>query len=144
MPTWPSRQQLNIDEKRLIELTDSQSAPNVVDEEIVETLRVEAVGLVESYCTTYVIPFTSPPANVRRWAADVWRFLLYSRRPDLGIPEDVRADYQAAMRALEKVAAGTLPLGAAQVPSSVPTSETAGGLVENVERKFGRGRDGLG
>lgn len=145
MSTWPDRDDLNIDPKRLVELTDSADARGVVDDDLVERLRMRAVGVVEGYCLHYVRPFVDPPGNVREWGLAIWRYLLYSRRADtMTMPDSVGEDYKSAIRSLEMVAAEKMNLDLPMEATGLPPSKTAGGLIANVERRFGRGRDGLG
>lgn len=140
---WPTRTDLNIDEKRLVELTDSDEAPGAVDEPLLERLRLRAIGIVEGHCTDYVTPIADAPTLVADWCLMIWRYLIYSHRPEMTMPETVRLDYSDARKQLQAVLEQKLPLSIPAKPSSLPPSQTGGGVIEDVERLFGRGRDGL-
>mgnify|MGYP000090082715 CR=1 FL=1 len=139
------RLDLNIDEKRLVELTDSKAAPNVVDEDVVTALQEKADRIVDGYCSKYLTPFAQPPELVRQWAVAIWRYKVYAHRPEMPVPPTIAKDYDDAIRELRDVRDGKTILDAPQRPSSQPpATTTAGGLIPRVKRLFGRGQDGLG
>ncbi|AUB85166.1 gp436 family protein [Candidatus Thiodictyon syntrophicum] len=110
------------DEAELIQLTDSAGL-GVIDEAKVagaaETAAVEIDPYLEARTS---VPLTVVPGAIRRLAAVLTRFYLYSQAPT----EHVQRQYDAAIKSLEAMAAGKIGFGAA--PAEVPAAPPEPGL----------------
>lgn len=77
----------------------------------------DAAAEIDAYLTGYPLPLAVVPANLTRIACDMARYYLY----DDQMIDVVEARYKAAVKYLEQVAAGKIPLapnqaGAAPLP----------------------------
>jgi len=124
-----------IDEAALIQLTDDAGAGEV-DDDIVARAIADADATIDAYCQgRYTVPLSPVPEKVRQISVDIAIYNLYSRRADLGMP-DVRTDRnKEAVRFLEKVAAGTIALGAS-TPAPANTGDTVS--IDYNDRTFTR------
>lgn len=128
-----------IPEDILIELTDDEETGAVNPERIDAAIK-DATDEVNGYCQArYPVPFSPAPGYVRKLAADIALYNLFSRR---GYDED-SADksiidrYRAAVRALENIAKGVITLGE---PSPPPASD--GTDINHPPRVFSRDKLG--
>lgn len=71
----------------------------------------------------YRLPLAEVPTLLRSHALTLARYWLYSRRPDIKMPETVEKTYQQAIKELEQIANGRLHLGVAGVDVANPPSE---------------------
>lgn len=79
---------------------------------------VDAQSIVDAHIAgRYTVPLTSVPAIVKMWLADLARARLYPR----GAPDGVDAQAKAAIRMLERVQAGTMPLPGETAPTQAPS-----------------------
>jgi phage gp36-like protein len=123
-----------IDEATLISLTDEAGAGEVDDDKVAAAIA-DADATVDAYCQgRYTIPLSPVPPKITQISVDIALYNLYSQS-DLDMPE-VRKDRHAeAIRFLEKVAAGTINLGAA-TPAQANTDNAAS--IESGDRIFTR------
>lgn len=82
------------------------------------TERIDA-ALRSRYC----LPLAEVPTLLQSHALTLARYWLYSRRPEMAMPETVEKTYQQAIKELEQIANGRLHLGIAGVDSANPPSE---------------------
>ena len=137
------RDDLNFDEQRLAELTDSPATQDVADEAVIQRAIDDATGWVDGHLEgRYVLPLNPVPRIVAVWCASAARYFLYRRRDSLQVPEVIIDDYRTAEKSLALVMGGQINLPCPRVDAETgPTA--SGGALEDVPRKFGRGRDGL-
>jgi len=111
-----------IGETVLTQLTDDAGAGEV-DDALVAAAIAAASATIDAYCQgRYTVPLSPVPAKITDLCVDIAAYDLYSRS-DLVMPE-IRKDRQsAAIRFLEKVAAGTIALGAT-TPAPADTSNS--------------------
>ena len=83
------------------------------------------------------MPLSPVPDIVRAYCADLAVYELYSRSQG-GMPEDRRERYRDAIRFLERVAAGTISLGAQDPDGSPAGSEAPEMAHSNPGRTFRR------
>ena len=108
---------------RLVELTDDDGT-GMVDQDRIDEAIGAAQGEVDGYLAErYPVPLDPVPPLVKAACADIAIYHLYSRTQD-EIPETRKDRYAAAVRLLEKLAAGTVSLGLAS-----PPAQTGGGMV---------------
>jgi phage gp36-like protein len=111
-----------IGEAALITLTDDEGTGDVVDA-LVTAAIAAAAATIDAYCQgRYTVPLATVPAKVAELCQDIAVYELYSRS-DLVMPEVRKDRYNAAIRFLEKVAAGTIALGAA-TPAPADTNNS--------------------
>ena len=76
--------------------------PNVVAETI-----ARGDSEIDSYLMVrYVLPFAATPARVNALSCAFALYYLYSRRPKVGMPPVIQANYQAGVAFLKQVVAG--------------------------------------
>jgi phage gp36-like protein len=111
---YSKRASLNLDEKRLAELTDSVSAPGVVDEGVIETEQKSATSIIDGYLfARYSLPLTpSAPPIMAPIELAIWRYRLYARRPEMEPPKEIADEYKWAMDLLKEIASGDFLLAA--------------------------------
>lgn len=123
---------LNLSSTRLIELTDSEAVPGVIDSAVMAKTETEAESIIDSYLSgSFTVPFTGTiPAVIITITAWIWAYRLYRHREIMDIPKSVYDDYQMALVMLEKLAAGgaaAVGLDEPSVPGvTVRTSEPRG------------------
>lgn len=99
-----------IDEDKLIQLTDDADA-GTVDADVVTRAIADADAEIDSYCgSRYDVPFTTVPAIIRKTSVDIAIYNLYARRK--GPPDDRQKRYDNAVRFLRDVSRGLVSLGA--------------------------------
>jgi len=122
-----------IDEAALIQLTDPLGA--AIDDDVVSRAIEDADATIDSYCQgRYTVPLDPVPAKVRQISVDIAIYNVFSRRADTA--PDIRKDRQKeAIRWLEKVNKGDIPLGAA-TPAATNTKDTV--IIKSNDRIFDR------
>lgn len=80
---------------------------NINDPQAVQTAITDAVAVVNGYLSAAeALPLPMIPASVKRVAAVMVRYYLYKDKPT----EQVRTDYEDAIRWLEQVSSGKIKL----------------------------------
>jgi phage gp36-like protein len=80
---------------------------NINDPQAVDTAITDAVDIINGYIAAYnALPLPIIPASVARVCAVLVRYYLYKDKPT----EQVRKDYEDAIRWLEQVASGKIKL----------------------------------
>lgn len=107
---------LNLDERRLVELTDTQAAPGQKDAALIARLELDAEAIVNGILGGLPdVPFTGAvPAIITFCTACIWKYRLYLHREVMDVPQAVKDDYQIAMDLLAKLAAGEISLEPAE------------------------------
>lgn len=96
-------------ETEIAQLTDRDNGA-VIDATVVARALADADAEIDGYLAArYALPLATAPALLTRLAADIARYRLYDERTT----EAVRQRYQDATRMLDRIAAGTVDLGAA-------------------------------
>jgi phage gpG-like protein/phage gp36-like protein len=102
---YSQRGDLNMDERRLIELTDSDAAPGVPDEALITKLGVDADDVIDGFCAgMYAVPFDPVPPLIRLISRALRRMYLYEHRESIEMPATVRDGGKWALDTLEKIA----------------------------------------
>lgn len=102
----------------LIRATDrGDVATGVIDAAVVAKACQDASDVIDGYLAgRYALPLVTVPALIAALAEDlaIWRIHPYEPDPKL------KADYEAAMRSLRDIAAGTirLPIAGVEAPAS--------------------------
>lgn len=105
-----------LESRRLIELTDDEGL-DVVNQGRIDEAIGTAQGEVDGYLAErYQVPVSPVPALIRAATVDLAIYNLYSRKMDDEMPETRQKRYEAAIRRLEKIAAGKIGLGIATPP----------------------------
>jgi phage gp36-like protein len=118
---------LNLSTTRLVELTDSEAVPGVIDTTLTGLLLAESQGIVDAYLAGSIpVPFADPvPAIIRAITSWIWAYRIYRHREVMDIPKSVLDDYAMALSLLEKIVAG----GAAAV--GLPATTNPGMIVRS-------------
>jgi phage gp36-like protein len=103
---------LNIDADRLIELTDSAAAPNVVDTTLLARLLAQSEAIVNAQLGgTTTVPFTAPiPAIITFITAGIWAYRIYRHREVMDIPATIKDDYELAWSMMRQIVAGEIEI----------------------------------
>lgn len=147
MPYYSQREDLNYDEQRLVELTDSADAVGVPDEDLIERLGVEADTTIDGLLAgVYVTPVATPfPAILKYIHADLWRMYLYKHRENMETPAEVLRGFNASMADLRAYFRKDEFLPCARVQSRTAPNVGGGGFsADSCNRIFGRRKDSLG
>lgn len=124
-------EQINADD--LIGLTDDAGG-GTVDASVVARAIADADAEIDSYAAArYTVPFSPPPAMVRKVSVEIAVYNLYARRR--GAPPSRKERYDNALRFLKSVADGTVTLGA---DDPLPPSQGQAPQVESATRLFTR------
>lgn len=96
---------LNLSDERLVELTDSSTAPGVKDETVIAREATRAQALCDLYLRRlYVTPVADPvPEELKLIHAAIWRRRLYGHREVMQVPQNVLDDFQWAFDALKSI-----------------------------------------
>lgn len=141
---YGTRDDLNLDDVRLAELTDSDQQKGVVNWTRVDVARNDAAGMIDGKLGgIYVVPLQPVPRIVVLWERNIARYFLYQRRETMEMPDSIKEDYERALRDLEAEAKDRPTLPCARSQAETPPAP-GGGVLEDVPRRFGRDRDGLG
>ncbi len=123
-----------VSEGVLIECTDDEGTGQVDADKVNQAIE-DATSEINGYCMArYEVPFNPVPPFIKKLAADIAIYNLFSRR---GYDEDsadrsILDRYKNAVRVLENIAKGVITLGQPQ-----PPPET-GVVIVSDERKFSR------
>lgn len=88
------------------------------DAQVISAVIAEAEALVDSYLEpAMVLPLTgSSLVRARELTLAVARHKLFSRKNEVSRHEDVRNDYERALKELQQISAKRLPLGDTDAP----------------------------
>jgi phage gp36-like protein len=144
-PNYCDRDDLNLADERLVQLTDSNQAPGVTNWTLVDKAIADACDYIDGRLNgKYRIPLNPIPVIARRWSAWIARYYLFDRRDSMEMPDTVVRGYKEAKADLDKAASSPdYELGAERADADTAPSPSGGALEENC-RHFGRGRDYLG
>ncbi|VEI47041.1 Mu-like prophage protein gp36 [Actinobacillus equuli] len=107
-------------ERSLIELSNDDSRPTAVNQDVVNKACQHACETVDGYLRSrYVLPLSAVPTIVRNICLYLARHWLYSRRPEnKGFPDNVKETYKQALEDLKQIASGKFHLGLAEIGSN--------------------------
>lgn len=96
-------------EESLIQLTDDDNVGTVNEGRVTEAIS-QADGEIDAYIGgRYSVPLSTVPAIIRRCSCDISVYILYKRRVEV-IPETRATSYKDAIRVLEQIRDGKMPL----------------------------------
>ncbi len=121
----------------LVQLTDRSTPPvYAVNTAVVAAALTDAADEINGYLLAkYQLPLVSVPSVIKGCACDIARFRLYADRAT----EEVRQRYDAAVKRLREISAGTFKLDVAGVE---PAARPGVVLINGPERVFRRGDRG--
>ncbi|MDD7568296.1 MAG: DUF1320 domain-containing protein [[Actinobacillus] rossii] len=104
-------------ERSLIELTNDNTRPTEINQDIAQKACQHATETVDGYLRSrYVTPLNQVPTIVRNICLQLARYWLYSRRPDgKGFPDNVKETHSQALKDLERIQNGKLHLGLTEI-----------------------------
>jgi len=116
----------------LIQLTDDDE-DDVADALVIAEGIAHADGIIDGYCQErYTVPFDTVPELIKNLSVEIAIYYFYSRR-DI-VQETRQRRYDAAIRMLKEIAAGTLKLGAD--PQESETGSSIQSTSEDRDRIF--------
>lgn len=126
-----------VSDKDLIDLTtETDPDPYVPDADIISKAIDAADEEIDSYVgTRFQTPLSPTPPRIKGLSCDIAHYNLYSRRPEIEVPETVKDRYKSAVKWLEKLSKGTVTPGDFPEPTK---SEHVGGQVSQNTRVFTR------
>jgi len=128
-------QRKRIPEQTLIDLTDDQGLATV-DTTVVDEAIAEAGELIDGYLRDrYSLPLSAVSGVVNSLALDIATHILYGRRAEFKMPENVGKAYDNALRMLREIRVGNISLG---LPSPSGQSATSGASFTGGGRRFTR------
>lgn len=129
--------QQRMPEQTLIDLSDDIGA-GAIDQEVVDRAIADADTEIDSYLAgRYPVPVEPVPALLQRLSLDLAVEIFYGRRPDLDMPEAVKAAARNARALLARIAAKDAHLpGVAEMDNS--GSVAAGAMFIGSGRLFSR------
>lgn len=88
------------------------------DAQVISAVIAEAEALVDSYLEpALVLPLTGTSlVRARELTLAVARHKLFARKNEVSRHDDVKADYERALRELQQISAKRLPLGDTEAP----------------------------
>jgi len=119
-------------EEELIDLTDRAKPPiGAIDTAVLDAKIADADNLIDSYLARrYVLPVSETPLVLTRIAAAIVRYYLYTDAPT----EQIRDDYNDAMKFLGQVASGKVDL---PLPTGAdPEGDSTGAVLDGPGRIF--------
>lgn len=129
--------QQRMPEQTLIDLTDDTGA-GTVDEDVIGRAIADADTEIDSYLYgRYPVPVDPVPALLQRLSLDLSVEILYGRRPDLDMPEAVKAAAKNARALLARIAAKDAHLPSVAEADTSGTS-SAGAVFVAEDRLFTR------
>lgn len=148
---------LNLDAKRLIELTDSDAAPNALGQSVIDKAAEDAQDEIdEALAGVYPVPFTAGnvPASIMRIHVRLKRYHIFEHRDAINIPEQIAKAYDESLAKLADYATpgdgGRILLGVGRINSGTGPTSNVGSFSSDIDdtrsaaRVFGRYRDKLG
>ncbi len=109
-----------VEEQHLVQLTQDTPSSDEVDTDVLDAVITAAEAEVDGYLgVRYALPLASVPALVKSLAARVTVYRLHRRRPGT-IGDDLKDDYERAVKVLERLAEGKIALGPQPEPTENP------------------------
>jgi len=127
----------------LIQLTDDNVPPAIIEQTNVDKAISRAGNLIDGYLRgRYVLPLNPVPGILLDLAVDVAVYNLYKRKKKIKMPESISEDYKNTLKILDLIQNGKVDIGSAKItapPTSDSVSNTAGGgSVAGGNRLFSR------
>lgn len=118
--------------REILELSDRENTGSTVVA-VVDRALADADAEINGYLSArYTLPLASTPPVLVRMAADMARYYLYDDK----VTDPVKARYDAAVKMLKAISAGTATLGVDAASAEVPT--TGGVQFDADDRVFSR------
>lgn len=93
-----------IPEKFLIELSNDEAAPEEVDDEKIEEAILKADGKIDGYLRgKYILPIEELPEDIKELSVDISIYNLFSRKPEIPMPEIYVKRYDDAIKQLKDI-----------------------------------------
>jgi len=101
-----------IPEETLILLTDDASPPTIVADAVVEAAIADGDDVIDGYLRgRYNLPLAVTPKLIRRLSVDLAIYNIYTRRPEVEPPQNVKDRRAAALKLLSAIQKGEVALG---------------------------------
>ncbi|HDX1017313.1 TPA: DUF1320 domain-containing protein [Pasteurella multocida] len=111
-------------EPTLVKLSNDDYRATTVDTKTLELAIQTATERIDAALRSrYRLPLAEVPTLLQSHSLTLARYWLYSRRPEMAMPETVEKTYQQAIKELEQIANGRLHLGIAGVDVGNPQRE---------------------
>ncbi|MCM0757352.1 DUF1320 domain-containing protein [Sporomusa sphaeroides DSM 2875] len=133
-----------VPETKLIQITETEEAPGVIDEAAVESAIEMAQAEIDAYAAAqYPVPFALVPKIITKFAVDIALYNLFSGH-GFSFEEDspdkiILQRYKDAVKFLEKLSEGAVSIGggsaADPATAGVAVNQT---VIQNPPRLFNR------
>lgn len=97
---------LNLDDRRLVELTDTELAPGAKNTAVILREGWGANGEIDlKLRRLYIVPIAvAVPSEIRSLHADIWRYRIFKHRDAMNIPDQIAEGYKVAHKTLDMIA----------------------------------------
>lgn len=96
----------------LIQLSNDNSRATEVDETIInQAIEIACERIDAALRSRYQLPLTKSSTMLETFALNLSRHWLYSRRPEMKLPETIKESYKQTISELDQIANGKLHLG---------------------------------
>jgi len=93
-----------IPERFLIDLSNDDQFPESVDEEKIDESIADADSEIDGYLRgKYILPIEDVPKEIKRLSVDITIYNLFSRKPEISMPEIYGARYDNAVKRLKDI-----------------------------------------
>ena len=129
-----------IPEIELIQLTDDNVPPIVVDTAKVAAAIAAAGELIDGYISSrYQLPLGNCPALLKDVSVDISLYKIWIRRKKRDLPKAVQSCYDEAMKILNGIASGRVQLGTTSAGEPAQTTAVDTVQIRAEPRIFGPG-----
>lgn len=98
-------------EERIVELTDDSDEPITIISSIVNGIIAYSDSIIDGFLRGKLnLPLSPVPELIKIYSVDICCYRLYSRRPDVEMPEGIKINYENALKFLEKIQKGTFQI----------------------------------
>ncbi|MDP8080243.1 gp436 family protein [Phocoenobacter skyensis] len=100
----------------LVQLSNDSSRATEVDEQIInQAIEIASERIDAALRSRYQLPLSEPCTMLETYALNLARHWLYSRRPEMKLPETIKENYNTTIKELDQIANGRLHLGLKQI-----------------------------
>lgn len=120
-----------IPEETLALLTNDSSTPTTVVDAVVNAAIADGDDVIDGYLRgRHTLPLAVTPKLIRRLSVDLAIYNIYTRRPEVEPPQNVKDRHEAALKLLGKIQKGEVALGietgsAPPSPAEYKTNKTS-------------------
>ncbi len=132
---YAEKEDLNLSDQRLVELTENESALGSIDETLLALLLDESQSIVDGKLDPVMtVPFVSPTTIITTITAWIWAYRIYRHREVMEIPQSIKDDYERALMWLDQIVAGDIGIGGDEGQDEEVTSANVPAVMSDCNR----------